>query len=75
MQKWLDTSNYIAVLAAPDEEALLHHHARATAMEIPTCLVREPDLDDAATALVIAPSGYWRRLSDLPSAGKEMAMA
>lgn len=69
---WLEDSNYIVILSVPDEATLIEHHTAAS--EAPTTLVREPDIGDEATALAIGPSGYHRRLSNLPLAGRELAM-
>ena len=80
---WINGSNYIAVLAVPDEQTLLDHHDvlvgwcgphLADFNGIPHTLVHEPDIGEH-TALVIAPSNYYKRLSNLPCALREPAMA
>jgi hypothetical protein len=51
------------LLQVPDEEALLRLNESANGT--PRSLFREPDVDDEATALAIAPSGR-RLISNLP---------
>ena len=51
------------LLQIPDEEALLGLNERANGT--PRSLFREPDVDDEATALAIAPSGR-KLISNLP---------
>lgn len=69
---WLRTSNYIVVLAVPDEESLLHF--AEIIGEWDGILVREPDIGDEATALAIVPGVHWRRVAHLPLALREHAM-
>lgn len=75
-QEWLDWlrhSNYIVVLAVPNEEALLHFADVIGVWD--GILVREPDIGDEATALVIVPGEHYRKVAHLPLALKETAMA
>jgi len=74
MKKWLENSNYLVVLAVPDEDALLAHAGAVQLEDVDWCLVREPDIGNEATALVIAPSSYYKHLANLPCALKELAM-
>lgn len=60
---WYENSNNLVLLQVPDEEALLELRERANGT--PTSLFREPDVDDEATALAIAPSGR-KLISNLP---------
>lgn len=70
--EWLSASQTLVVLAVPDEAALLDYalHHGGTART----LVREPDLDDEATALACGPSHWNVAFSSLPLAGKAPAM-
>jgi len=54
---WYEQSNYLALLAAPDEEALTQLLERASWRGIPAVGFREPDLDNALTAVALAPAG------------------
>jgi hypothetical protein len=69
---WIHESNYICVLAVPDESTLLDHAARLTEAQLKHSLVYEPDIEQH-TAMVIAPGAYWSQLSQLPLAGREVA--
>lgn len=74
MHRWLENSNYLVVLGVPDEAALLCFLELADGYEVDVHLVREPDLDEAATALVIGPGDFHHRVSHLPLALKAAAM-
>lgn len=63
---WMKNSNYIVILAVPDEEALLSYARRVGDWD--GILVTEPDIGDEATALAIVPGEHWKMLSDLPLA-------
>jgi len=52
---WFEKSNTIALLSVPNEFALLVLHDLAAARGIAVTLFREPDLNNTATALAIAP--------------------
>lgn len=74
-QAWVRDSNFLVVVAVPDEHALAELAARATEEGIATTLVREPDLDDQLTAMALAPGCEARRLcAEFPLALKESAM-
>lgn len=70
MHRWLETSNYLVVLGVPDEQALLQFLELTSAYDVETHLVREPDLEESATALVIGPGEFHHRISHLPLALK-----
>lgn len=55
-EAWYRSSNTVAVLAARDEQHLLTLRERALRAGIPCAAFREPDLDDAMTALALAPA-------------------
>lgn len=74
MHDWLETSNFLVVLGVPDEAALLSFHELAGAYDVDVHLVREPDLEESATALVIGPGEFHHRISHLPLALKATAM-
>lgn len=57
------------VLAVPDEAALVALHGPGDS------LVREPDLDDEATALALLGGMRWPSLSSLPLAGRSLVAA
>ena len=56
-QEWYSTSNHLAFLAAKDESALERLVEKARWEGVPVSIFREPDLDNALTAIAIAPSG------------------
>jgi peptidyl-tRNA hydrolase len=72
-REWIRHSNYIVVLAVPDQDTLLEWADLVYDDGHPYLLVFEPDIDQH-TALVIGPGPYHARLSSLPLAGKEAAM-
>ncbi len=54
---WYERSNYLALLAVPDETALSRLLERAERRLIPVVGFREPDLGGALTAVALAPGG------------------
>lgn len=74
-KQWVETSNYLVILATPDERSLLDLQARVAATGTPHVLVREPDCDNEATALAIGPSECWKMFSALPLAGRVLEAA
>jgi peptidyl-tRNA hydrolase len=60
---WYEGSNNLVLLQIPNEAELLKLKERANGT--PLALFREPDINDEATALAIAPSGR-RLVSNLP---------
>lgn len=74
-KQWTTKSNYLVVVAVPDESALLDLIQAATTRGIERTGVREPDLDDTVTAVTFAPGAEARRLcSNLPLALRESIM-
>jgi hypothetical protein len=75
VSQWHDASNNLVLLAVPDEEAL-RDLGTALLERGHTCVpFYEPDLDDALTAIAVAPSDEASRmLSHLPLALREAAM-
>lgn len=71
-EQWMRDSNYIAVLGVADEAELLRWAEELPDDEIH--LVFEPDIA-GHTALVVSPGEHWRKLSELPCAGKEVVAA
>jgi len=57
-RKWFDESNTLVLLEASDEKALLKLLKKAVRRRISCVEFREPDFDNAVTALAIAPSGH-----------------
>lgn len=69
VRPWLLRSNYLVVVAVPDEDALLDLIAEASRRGICRAAVREPDLNDEATAVALEPGAPARRLcANLPLA-------
>lgn len=72
---WLKVSNYLVIVAVPDEGALLDLVSAASARGIPRTAVREPDLADEATAVALGPGpAVGRLLANAPLALKERPM-
>lgn len=75
VQPWLETSNFLVVVSVPDENALLDLITEASRRGITRLAVREPDLNNDATAVALAPGPDAQRLcASLPLALKERAM-
>lgn len=59
--------NYLVFLSAADEQALVGIFDRALSLGVRVTAFREPDMDDALTAVCLAPSQDTRRItSGLP---------
>ena len=72
---WVRDSNFLVVVAVPDEAALAELAARATEEGIARTIVREPDLSNTITALALQPGSEARRLcAELPLALRSHAM-
>lgn len=56
-KEWFEQSNTLALLAAPDEEALARMMDRAFDLGIRAAAFREPDLGGSLTAIAIEPAG------------------
>lgn len=75
-REWLLRSNYLVCVSVPDEESLLDLITDASRRGIPRAAVREPDLQNEATAVALAPGNQARRLcANLPLALREPAMS
>lgn len=71
-REWHDKSNYIVILAVDNEDELASIIQRANARGILHTYFREPDLDNAITAVVLEPSLDSRKLSShIKLAGSE----
>lgn len=76
VSEWVSSSNFLVVVAVEDEDSLLNLAATAIERGLVIQVVREPDLDDAVTAIAIEPGDPARRLcSALPLALREKVMA
>lgn len=73
-RQWLDDSNFIVVLAVPDEEELLAYADAAWKAEHPYHVVFEPDVE-SHTAVVFGPGAFCQRFASLPLALREAVMA
>jgi peptidyl-tRNA hydrolase len=72
---WIIRSNFLVIVAVPDEDALLDLIKEASVRGIVRTAVREPDIDDEATAVALAPGDAARKLcAALPLALKQVAM-
>lgn len=71
-KEWFLTSNYLGLLAAKDESELLEIIRKAALDDIRYSIFREPDVDNAITAIALEPGEKSKRLcSRLPLALKE----
>lgn len=74
-RKWLVESNFLVVVAVPDENALLDLITDAACRGITRTAVREPDIDDEVTAVALGPGTAAQKLcANLPLALRERAM-
>lgn len=72
----MEASNFLVVVAASDEVELVAVLERAARADIARVAVREPDLEDALTALVLEPGEVAKRMcANFPLALKEPVMA
>ena len=60
--RWLTESEFLVVVAVPDELALAELAARAVEEGIARTIWREPDLDNAITAVALEPGEVAARL-------------
>jgi hypothetical protein len=75
VKEWHMNSNYLVVVAVPDEAGLISLWSRAYGKGITNTYVREPDYDNQVTALVLEPGDAARRLcSQYPLALREKAV-
>ena len=56
-QKWFETSNTLAFLSVPNEQALGVLLEKAASRGIPVAAFHEPDRDNELTAIAIGPRG------------------
>jgi len=71
-KEWFTNSNYLGLLAARDESELLEIIQKADMYNIKYSVFKEPDVDNAITAIALSPGEKSKRLcSRLPLALKE----
>jgi len=69
---WMDVSNYICILEAKDAAELQELTLCAAKEDIAYSIFKEPDMNDAITAIALAPGKKTKKLcSKLPLALKE----
>lgn len=54
---WFNRSNTLVLLEVPDERSLVELADEARSLGLPVSLFREPDIDNAPTALALGPDG------------------
>jgi hypothetical protein len=59
---WHRHSNFLVVVAVPDETALLTLDSLAWTLTVPHEVVREPDYDNTVTAVALAPVPAARKI-------------
>ena len=70
-RSWLIESNFLVIVAVPDEDALASLAGLAVEEGLARTIVREPDLGNAITAVALEPGSTARRLcAELPLALK-----
>lgn len=75
IRKWLVESNFLVIVAVPDEHALLDLIVQAARRGITRTAVREPDIGDEVTAVALGPGiGAQKLCANLPLALKQVAM-
>jgi peptidyl-tRNA hydrolase len=73
---WTRESNYLILLALPDEYALMGLIEQANKLGIEHTAVREPDVNDEITAVALAPCAASRKLTaNLPLMLREPALS
>lgn len=73
--EWLLRSNFLVLVAVPDENHLLDLISEASRRAITRVAVREPDVNDEVTALALAPGDAARKLcANLPLALRSPVM-
>jgi peptidyl-tRNA hydrolase len=74
-REWHFNSNYLVIVAVPDEATLNDLAVKALALGIGASPVVEPDMDSQMTAIAFTPGDAARRLlSQYPLALREAAM-
>lgn len=78
-RKWSQTSNYICILNVPDETALLDYATKAYGGGHRHVIFHDPDVPGDSpdrvgsyTALAIEPGDFYRHLSSLPLALRDL---
>ena len=72
MRDWLERSNFLVVVAVADEDELAEILTRAGRADLHRVPVREPDLDNTLTAVVLEPGDTAKHIcASLPLALKE----
>ena len=59
---WYRDSNYVAILEVDNEQDLIRLIQKAESRCLDVAMFREPDLDNAITAIVIEPGDQSRRM-------------
>ncbi len=73
---WLLRSNFLVIVSVPNEDALLDLISEAHRRGIAHVGVREPDINEEATAMCLAPGVLAQKLcASLPLALRDVAMA
>ncbi len=71
-KEWFEKSNYLGFLSVSNEAELLGLAEKANSLGIECSIFREPDVDNQATAIAIAPGNKSKKLcSNLKLALKE----
>lgn len=61
-KEWFEKSNYLGFLSVSNEEELLGLAEKANSLGIECSIFREPDVDNQATAIAIAPGNKSKKL-------------
>lgn len=61
-KEWFENSNYLGFLSVPNERDLLKLAERAKSIGIECSIFREPDIDNQATAIALAPGSKSKKL-------------
>lgn len=75
VRNWLVRSNFLVIVAVPDENALLDLITEASRRGIGRTAVREPDINDEVTAVALQPGIETQKLcANLPLALRQPIM-
>lgn len=61
-REWFEKSNYLGFLSVSNEEELLSLAEKANLLGIEYSVFREPDIDNQATAIALAPGSKSKKL-------------
>jgi len=76
VEAWHRDSNNVVIVGAPNEAGLLMLDSLAYSLGMKHQLVTEPDIGDAATAIVLEPGSLAKRMcAEFPLALREDAVA